>query len=185
MVLWFLLQLFPQTADQTVGTAVRFFPDIRFSIDHVADLSIGIHTSWMSGHNCKDIKFPGSQQHLLFLHHNLTLERIQEKSRISDLLRLHVDIDALQSLEFSLEATDLRQSLLWKFNHHLSLQSVPAPFSSSIYSLNYTIFIKIHPTNVSLLKCLFDLVQFMPVFHPIFYIAAVTANIADHWNFPK
>ena len=127
MVLWFLLQLFPQAADQTVGTAVRFFPDIRFSIDHVADLSIGIHTSWMPGHNCKDIKFPGSQQHLLFLHHNLTLERIQKKSRISDLLRLHVDLHTFQSLELSLDTADLRQPFLWKFNHHLSLQSILAP----------------------------------------------------------
>lgn len=182
---WIFLQLLPQAANQTVSIAVHFFPYIRFSIDHATDLRIGINTSRMPGHDCKDIKFPGSQQHFFFLHYNLTLEHIQKKSLISDLLWLHVDFHTLQSLEFSLEATDLRQSLLWKFNHHLSLQSVPAPFSSSIYSLNYTIFIKIHPTNVSLLKCLFDLVQFMPVFHPIFYIAAVTANIADHWNFPK
>src|SRR5699024_516681 len=105
--------------------------DIRFPIDQVANLSIGIHTSRMPGHDCKDVKFPGSQRHLFFLHHNLTLEHIQKKSRISDLLRLHVDFHTFQSLELSLEAADLRQPFLWKFNHHLSLQSVPAPSISS------------------------------------------------------
>src|SRR5699024_8372952 len=124
---WFLLQLLPQAADQTVGTAVHFFPYIRFSIDHTTDLRIGINTSRMPGHDCKDIKFPGSQQYLLFLHYNLTLEHIQKKSLISDLLRLHVDLYTLQSLEFSLDTADLRQPFLWKFNYHLSLQSVPAP----------------------------------------------------------
>ena len=129
---WFLLQLLPQAADQTVGTTVHFFPDIRFPIDQLANLSIGIHTSRMPGHDCKDIKFPGSQQYLLFLHHDLTLERIQEKSRISDLLRLHVDLHTLQSLELSLDTADLRQPFLWKFNHHLSLQGAPAPSISSV-----------------------------------------------------
>src|SRR5699024_1736353 len=129
---WFLLQLLPQAADQTVGTAVHFFPYIRFSIDHTTDLSIGIHTSRMSAHDCEDIKFPGSQQYLLFLHHDLTLERIQEKSRISDLLRLHKDFHTFQSLEFSLDTADLRQPFLWKFNHHLSLQGAPAPSISSV-----------------------------------------------------
>ena len=77
---WIFLQLLPQAADQTVSTAVHFFPYIRFSIDHATDLRIGIHTSRMPGHDCEDIKFPGSQQHFFFLHHNLTLEHIQKKN---------------------------------------------------------------------------------------------------------
>src|SRR5699024_63919 len=73
---WIFLQLLPQAADQTVSTAVHFFPYIRFSIDHATDLRIGIHTPWMPGHDCEDIKFPSSQQHLFFLHHILPLEHI-------------------------------------------------------------------------------------------------------------
>ena len=39
--------------------------------------------------------------------------------------------------------------------------------------------------SVSLSECLFDLVQLLRVFHPILHITAITANIADHWNFTE
>ena len=92
---WIFLQLLPQAADQTVSTSLGFFPSICFSIDHTANLRIGIHTSRMPGHDCENIKFPGRQQYLFLLHHNLTLEHIQKKKRISYLLRLHVDFHTL------------------------------------------------------------------------------------------
>ena len=126
---WILLQLLPQAADQTVGTAVHFFPYIHFSIDHATDLSIGIHTSRMPGHGCEIFDLNGLRFRVVNLIGRCTLQwNAENPFTLADQLLKQGTAD-FTLVDFHAEATseklalgyylDGRVSALWGTHTHV------------------------------------------------------------------